>query len=161
MLIGRSHTLMLPFCHLTLKAPKPLNSDYPLQIESLGDHIKRRRLDLKIFQKDVAKRICVDETTIWFWENNRVEPSISFIPKIIGFLGYIPFKTKHSSLGEKIIAFRRIHGLSQKKLASLIGIDSTTIGSWERADYKPSKELLEKLLSFFTSYPSSSSKPEE
>ena len=83
---------------------------------------------MKIFQKDAAEKIGVDETTIWFWENNRVEPSISFIPKIIEFLGYIPFETKYNSLGERIIIFRRIHGLSQKKLASLIGIDSTTIG---------------------------------
>jgi len=127
-------------------------------IKSLGDHIKKKRLDLKIFQKEAAKKIGVDETTIWLWENNRVEPSISFIPKIIGFLGYIPFDTKYSSLGEKIIAFRRIHGLSQKKLSSLLGIDSTTIGSWERGEHKPSKELLEKLLSFFTSYPSSASR---
>ncbi len=126
------HTLTLPFCHLTLKAPKPLPSNYPLQLKSLGDHIRKRRLDLKILQKEAAKKIGVDETTIWFWENNRVEPSISFIPKIIGFLGYIPFDTKYNSLGETIITFRRIHGLSQKKLASLIGIDSTTIGSWER-----------------------------
>jgi len=113
---------------LTLKAQKPLLSDYPLQTKSLGDHIRKRRLDLKIFQKDAAEKIGVDETTIWFWENNRVEPSISFIPKIIEFLGYIPFETKYNSLGERIIIFRRIHGLSQKKLASLIGIDSTTIG---------------------------------
>ncbi len=155
------HTLTLPFCHLTLKAQKPLPSDYPLQIKSLGDHIRKRRLDLKIFQKEAAKKIGVDETTIWFWENNRVEPSISFIPKIIDFLGYIPFKTKYNNLEEKIIAFRRIHGLSQKKLASLIGIDSTTIGSWERDEHKPSKELLEKLLSFFTAHTSSFSITEE
>jgi len=90
-------------------------------------------------------------------EKNRVEPSISFIPKIIDFLGYSPFETEQSSLGAQIITFRRIHGLSQKKIASLIGIDSTTIGSWERDEHKPSKELLEKLLSFFNFYPSSAS----
>lgn len=148
---------MLPFCHLTLKAPKPLPSDYPLQTETLGDHIKKKRLDLKIFQKDVAKKIGIVESTIWLWENNRVEPSISFIPKIIDFLGYIPFETEQSCLGKKIITFRRIHGLSQKKLAALIGIDSTTIGSWERCENKPTKQLLDKLISFITSIPSSSS----
>ena len=145
----------MPFCHLTLKAPKPLPSEYPLQIKSLGDHIRKRRLDLKIFQKEVAKKIGVDETTIWFWENNRIEPSISFIPKIIGFLGYIPFETEHSSLGEKIIFFRRIHGLSQKKLANELDIDHSTLGGWERGKHKPSKELLEKLLLLFASNSSS------
>lgn len=152
MLTVHFHTLTLPFCHLTLKAPKPLPPNYPLQIKSLGDHIKKKRLDLKIFQKEAAKKIGVDETTIWFWENNRVEPSISYIPKILEFLGYIPFKAKHDSLGEKIIAFRRIHGLSQKKLASLIGIDSTTIGSWERDEHKPIKTHLSKLTLFISTY---------
>ena len=136
---------MLPFCHLTLKAPKPLPSNYPLQTKSLGDHIKRRRLDLKILQKEAAKKIGVDETTIWLWENNCVEPSISYIPKIIEFLGYTPFDTKYNSLGEKIITFRRIHGLSQKKLALLIGIDSTTIGSRREVNTSQSRHFLTNL----------------
>jgi len=97
------HTLMLPFCHLTLKAPKPFTSDYPLQIESMGDHIRKRRLDIKLLQKEAAKRIGVNETTIWFWENNRVEPSISYIPKIIEFLGYIPFETKQDTLVSMVV----------------------------------------------------------
>ena len=153
MLTMHFHTLMLPFCHLTLKALKPLPLDYPLQTKSLGDHIRKRRLNLKIFQKEAAKKIGVDETTIWFWENNRVEPSISFIPKIIEFLGYIPFKTKYNSLGEKIIAFRRIHGLSQKKLACELGIDHSTLGGWERGEHRPIKQLYDRLISFLVNYP--------
>lgn len=133
---------------MTLKAPKPLPSNYPLQIKSLGDHIRKRRLDLNIFQKEAAKKIGVDETTIWFWENNHVEPSISFIPSIIEFLGYIPFETQQGSLGEKITTFRCIHGLSQKKLASELDLDHSTLGGWERGEHRPMKKQLKKLLLF-------------
>ena len=137
---------MLPFCHLTFKAPKPLPSDYPLQIKSLGDHIKKKRFDLKILQKEVAKMIGVNVSTLWLWEHNRVEPSLSFIPKIIEFLGYLPSETTHNSIREQIIAFRKTNGLTQKKLASILDIDHSTLAGWERGKHRPMKKHLKNLL---------------
>jgi DNA-binding XRE family transcriptional regulator len=58
----------------------------------MGDHIKKRRMDLKLTQREVAEKLSVDKTTIQFWENNRVKPSLAQIPKIIEFLGYDPFE---------------------------------------------------------------------
>ena len=114
------------------------------------------RKDNKIYEKDFKKNTMKPMTfngVKSIINLSIFQPAVSRDSKIIELLGYIPFDTKYSNLGEKIIVFRRIHGLSQKKLALLIGIDSTTIGSLERNKHKPSKELLEKLLSFFTSYP--------
>lgn len=116
---------------------------------------------MKLLQKEVAEKIGVDETSIYYWENNRVKPSLPFIPKIIEFLGYIPFNTKFNNLRDQIITYRRLHGLTQKKLANLLRIDMTTIGHWERGEHWPSKQLLNKLISLFTSLPSSFSEPEE
>ena len=147
-------TLVLPFCHLTLKAKKPLPPGYPKLLKTLGDHLRKRRLDLKLLQKEVAERIEVDEITVYYWENNRVKPSLPLIPKIIEFLGYIPFDTESNSLGEQIVIYRRIHGLSQKKLARSLGVDFTTIGHWERGKHWPQKQFLDKLISLFTSSPS-------
>jgi DNA-binding XRE family transcriptional regulator len=93
-------------------------------------------------------------------ENNRVEPSLLYIPDVIKFLGYIPFKTTSNNLGEQIIIYRRLHGLTQEKLAQLLRVDFTTIGHWERGEHWPQKHLLDKLISLFTSS-SSSSRPEE
>jgi transcriptional regulator with XRE-family HTH domain len=42
-------------------------------------------------------------------------------------------------------------GLTQKKLAELLGIDPTTLGRWERNESKPLKKLLEKLNKFLNS----------
>jgi DNA-binding XRE family transcriptional regulator len=152
---------MLPFCHLTLTAKKPLPPGYPQILKTLGDHLKKRRLDLKLLQKEVAEIIGVDEITIYYWENNRVEPSLLYIPDVIKFLAYIPFKTTSNSLGEQIVIYRRLHGLTQKKLAQLLGVDFTTIGHWERGEHWPQRQLLDKLISLFTSLSSSFSKPEE
>lgn len=36
------------------------------------------------------------------------------------------------NLGDKIREYRRIHGLTQKELAQLVGVDQTTLADWER-----------------------------
>ena len=43
-----------------------------------------------MLQRQAADIIGVDETTIYNWENNRVEPAVRLIPRIIRFLGYSP-----------------------------------------------------------------------
>ena len=142
----RIGTVVLPFCHVTLRGHKPLPPGYPKSLKTIGDHIRKRRLDLKLTQKEVAERIGVDKTTIQFWEKNRVKPSLAQIPKIIEFLGRDPFEAKAESLGDKIKTYRRIHGFSQKKLAHLVGIDPSTVGAWEKGKNRPVKENLKKLL---------------
>jgi DNA-binding XRE family transcriptional regulator len=80
----------LPCCHITLKAQKPLQCAYPQTLKTLGDHLRKRRLDLKLLQKVVAQKIGVGETSIYNWENNLTKPALRFIPKIVEFLGYVP-----------------------------------------------------------------------
>ena len=46
----------------------------PTDPHSIGDHIRRRRLGLKQFQKDVAEQIGVDTTTVFNWEANTSQP---------------------------------------------------------------------------------------
>jgi len=133
---------------VTLKAKKPLSSSYPKKLKTLGDHLRKKRLDLKLLQKEVAKRIGVNETTIWNWENNCSSPSLSYIPKIIKFLGYVPDCIKAKTFGEKIVISHQLHGLTQKDLAHRLGIDPSTLGRWERNESKPEKELLKKLNTF-------------
>jgi len=59
----------------------------PKEPQTIGDHIRRRRLGLKLFQKDVAEKIGVDKTSIRNWEANATLPEIRLMPAIIGFLG--------------------------------------------------------------------------
>ena len=80
----------MAFCYLTLKAPKPKSSKYPKEFKQLGDHIRKCRLDLGLFQKQVAECIGVDEATIYHWECNETNPPNRHIPQIIRFLEYNP-----------------------------------------------------------------------
>jgi transcriptional regulator with XRE-family HTH domain len=74
---------------LTAKRPNP--SKYPKIIKSLGDHIRARRLELGMLQREVAEVLGVDTMTITNWERNRCNPSARMLPRILRFLGYSPF----------------------------------------------------------------------
>ncbi|MDM1048337.1 recombinase family protein [Sphingobacterium hotanense] len=59
----------------------------PLNPSTLGEHIRKRRMELQLFQKDVAAIFNVSEDCITYWENNISEPQIQYYPPIFGFLG--------------------------------------------------------------------------
>ena len=56
------------FCYLKFNIRKLLSKQYPKEINTLGDHIKKRRLDLGMLQVQVAEKIGADVTTIRNWE---------------------------------------------------------------------------------------------
>jgi transcriptional regulator with XRE-family HTH domain len=86
----------LPFCHLEFRAARRKPVTYPKQINSLGDHIRTRRLDLKLLQWQVADQIGVHEMTISGWEGNATSPEVRYMPAIIQFLGYNPLPAANS-----------------------------------------------------------------
>ena len=139
----------LPFCYVTLKALKPRSKAYPEAICTIGDHLRKKRLDMGIFQKEVAIAIGVDTLTVCNWENNLTNPRLKFLPKVIEFLGYNPINGNATSLGERIREYRIPRGLSLKKIARDLGIDPGTLSRWERKKSEPSKKLKRHLNSFF------------
>ena len=74
------------FCHFVIKALKPRNSAHPKVLETLGDRLRAKRMDLGLYQKHVAKLLGVTMDTICYWENSRVKPSPQVLPKIVQFL---------------------------------------------------------------------------
>ncbi len=80
----------LPFCHVRLRAQKPLPPAHPRELRTLGDHLRKRRLDLGLLQSEVAERLAVDETTIYNWERHRTQPARQLVPRILRFVGYTP-----------------------------------------------------------------------
>jgi len=60
-------------------------------------------------------------------------------------LGYTPDDTKPESLGQRIVAFRRLRGLTQKELARRLGADPSTLARWERGKRQPSAKPLNRL----------------
>src|SRR5262249_461492 len=127
----------LPFCHVTLKAHRrPAN--YPKTLDTLGDHIKSRRLTLKLFQRQVADNLGTDETTMFRWEHNMARPQIRYFPRILKFLGYDPFPAS-VTLSDKLHAARRRLGLTQTAFAKLLGVDLVTLRKWEQCRARPNK----------------------
>lgn len=112
-----------------------------------GDYIKVRRLDLKLTKRQLSLNLNVSDITIYLWERNKVQPSLVQIPKIIEFLGRDPFEKSAEKMGDKIREYRRIHGLTQKKLAEQLGVDQTTLAGWEKGEHGPTKKLLDKIKS--------------
>jgi len=111
-------------------------------LKTLGDHLRKKRLDLGLLQKDVAKILGVSKDTVCNWENNRTSPSLRSIPRIVKFLGYIPYDIQGKTPGEELRLLRRTLGLSQKKLAAELGIDPSTLWRWEKERRKVPKQVL-------------------
>lgn len=136
-----------PFCCLEVSA-KPPHLKLLDNPQVIGEHLKKRRLQLRLLQTDVAKIFDVCEDSITGWENGRSRPQIQYYPKIIQFLGYNPFPVNTETIGGRIRKYRIEHGLSHKKLGACIGVDASTIHSWEENKTTPGKKNLIHLKEF-------------
>lgn len=123
----------MPISQIHFKTSKYKPDGYPTELMTIGDHIKKKRLDLSISQAKVAHSLGLNENTIAQWELNHKKPLISFMPKIVSFLGYVPLiGIDKGTLRGKVISYRTKHGITQKELAKLITIDSMAIKALEK-----------------------------
>ena len=104
--------VVLPFCHITLKAKIPIKG-YPETPSTIGEHIKKKRIDLGLFQKNAAHQLGVSNITLSNWETNKRTPQVRYLPKIIDFLEYYPYEIPNNTTGQ-LVAARHHLGLSQK-----------------------------------------------
>ncbi|MDP9098781.1 MAG: helix-turn-helix transcriptional regulator [Verrucomicrobiota bacterium] len=74
---------------MRLNAKKPKDKAYPRTVKTLGDAIRKRRLDLGLRQEDVAKIIGCDKTSVLNWEKGHTSPGTSKISGVRRFLGSI------------------------------------------------------------------------
>lgn len=111
----------------------------------MGDHLRRRRLHLGLFQKQVADLFGASEASVNNWELNERQPEVRFVGKIVDFLGYDPFAVPSAApIGERLRAKRRRLGLAAREACKVIGVDETTLLRWERGDSrKPTRRLRE------------------
>ncbi len=112
---------------------------------TIGDHIRKVRIDRKLTQEEVGKLFMVSTDTVSNWELNRYSPHVSYYKVIIEFLGYYPFSHETESLAGKILKYRYIHGLTHRQMGRKIGVNATAIGAWEIGENKPQAASLWKL----------------
>ena len=118
-------------CHIRLTAQAAKLSRFPTNLKTIGDHILKRRLDLRKDQRGGSHAIGVTEDTISSWERCAHEPALEYMPKVIEFPGYVPFETC-KTLGERIRFYRMSLGLSQVDFARRLGVTHSTVRAWEK-----------------------------
>ncbi len=119
-----------PFMNVLISAPKPALEGYPEHLETVGNHIRKKRMDDRLYQREAGELIGVSGAVVELWETRDYEPDPRSWPGVIAFLGYDPYP-KPSTPAEKIKAARRLLGLTQKELAERLTADAGAILRWE------------------------------
>jgi len=113
-------------------------------LKTLGDHIRKRRLDLGLLQSEVATGLGVTESCVWNWESNTSTPQWKYLAPIIEFLGYDPLPPAET-MAERLIRYRWLRGWTQSKMANSLGLDPSTLARWERGERKPTGAFLSRV----------------
>ncbi len=109
--------------------------------------MRKKRFEMGLMQKEVAKQLGVNSWTILNWEKCHTEPPIASIPAIVQFLGYDPFP-QPTTLSQYLLAKRRKMGWSIKEAAREVGVDPSTWGNWERGQailYRQHRALIARM----------------
>jgi DNA-binding XRE family transcriptional regulator len=79
----------LPFYQWSITAARSIPR-YPAEIGHIGHRLLKRRLELRLQQKEAAKSLGVHPGCLENWEYGRRRPADRFYPAIIRFLGFNP-----------------------------------------------------------------------
>ena len=109
---------------------------YPENPFTIGEFLRKRRLDLGLRQKAVAKIIGCNQMTVVNWEKGHTQPRINHMAGVTRFLGFNPVP-KGETLAQRIANHRRAHGITQQEFAEQLGIDPSTLARWERGEREP------------------------
>ena len=104
-----------------LVANRPPPPGYPLDPISLGNHLRKKRLDLGLSQKGLAARLQVSVGTLCNWERDRFLQK-RFIPRLQGFLGCCPLSLLSKARPELVQA-PELHSLDDMR-----GLDCLAAG---------------------------------
>ena len=96
-------------------------------------------MELELLQRELRGRFTLEKETYANWEKDRCFPAMKHWPGIIEFLGYDPI-AEPKTAGERLLAYRRQHGLSRKALAASLRVDKHTVWRWEAGQSEPTSE---------------------
>ncbi|MFN0177060.1 MAG: helix-turn-helix domain-containing protein [Saprospiraceae bacterium] len=138
-------------CQIQLKGKRPSNPAYPEELNTLGDHLRKVRLDRGLSQPDVARILKVSTDMVTCWELNRNQPTAKFAKAIIDFIGYIPFEVEDFTIGKQLYYARLLTGKTQKQVAELIGSDASNLRYIELGQRVPREKTREKIEEYIRS----------
>lgn len=117
---------------------------YPSALNTLGDHLKKRRFDLAITWKAVAAQLRTDVTTVANWVSGRSHPVLRHWPRILRWLEYDP-RPEAGTIAQALKRYRVGQGVSQKQFAKQLGVDPATLSRWERNHRLPNGEPFQRV----------------
>ena len=116
------------------------------------ERLKELRIQHGLLQKDVAIKLGVDRTTYVKYENGKSEPNHEILQKLADIFStstdYILGRTNeenHIMFSERLKKIRKNAGLTQEELASLIGVERSSIGKYESTSTIPSPAVLSRI----------------
>jgi DNA-binding XRE family transcriptional regulator len=166
---------MLPFYDRIVRVPRSkylpsLIRGVPVQTnpDSLGGQLRRRRLELNLFQSKAARILKVSTRTLSLWESDHLYPTWFYWPRITAYLGRDPFADsslgrakgnetidvailalKNSKkIGDQMKYSRMLLRKTRSQFAAKIGVCAKTIWAFENHRRVPSEAvqlLLNKL----------------
>jgi len=125
---------------------KPNVPQYNSDPQTIGEHIRKKRIEGKLLQKQVAEQFNISEDTLTYWENERSHPQVHHYPAIISFLGYYPFDHETDSLAGKLKQIRYSYGLNFKQCANRLAVSVDAVKRWEYGKpvaYQCTRQLIE------------------
>jgi transcriptional regulator with XRE-family HTH domain len=144
------------FSYFSEASQPALKIEIPLKIQTfpefsgepvtLGDHLRRRRLELGLYQKDIAEQIGVTASTIWNWEHGW---SIDwrYLPRVINFLGFNPIPCPENPL-EQLAWYKQVNGLTFEELGTEMGRDPEQLADWLSGRHTPCRRNREEIEQF-------------
>lgn len=128
---------------------KPLPGKYPQNPTTIGEHIRKKRIDSDLSQSQLAQVIGVSSDCITNWENNRSAPQISYYPRIRQFLGFDTIDFDETTFSGRLQSNRSRNGMCCEKMAKLLDVDKSTIRAWEKGTNKPAGKMIKKFEELF------------
>lgn len=136
--------------NFVLKGDKPRPQGYPAECYTVGDHVRKTRMDRGLSQPDLCKMLRVSVATLANWELNRGQPLDFTLPSIIEFLGYAPYQIQPllKRINHPIFQYRVLHGIQLKDLAKELGIERGTLRIIERGNHPQREPVKSKIEQF-------------
>lgn len=126
---------------------------YPKDLRTLGDHVRKHRLDLGLRQKDVGALVGAAKPTVDAWEHRGTRPGPHILRKLVTFLGYAPEEAVSPTvLVEQLTAARRELRLARSEIAELLGLSYEVLWAWETGRRRPRGRSLALVSTFLAQH---------
>lgn len=171
-MIQRLGCAMLPSCDRVVSVPRkdvfPVwTRSFPVakQPQTIGEHLRKKRLDSGLRQSQVAHKLVVSNRTLSLWECDRVYPTWDYHRRIIDYLNYDPFAScglrdpysnetavvaslSPTTFGERIRMRRLELKMTVKQCAQKLKVTAKTLHGWEKHRHEPNRRIQNQVIEF-------------